>query len=331
MLPEKEIRENLFHIASETDFNSLALRVFRFQVEQNAVYARFVKSLKIDPASVTHYEAIPFLPIELFKTLPVVCGTLSGTETIFTSSGTTGQTTSSHYVKYPELYLESFLKGFERVYGDVRDYCILALLPNYLERTGSSLVFMFDELIRRSGHPSGGFYLHNIHDLMVTLQREQEKKQKILLLGVTYALLDLADTGLTLNDQVIVMETGGMKGRRKEMVKEEVHAILKEKFGIAAVHSEYGMTELLSQAYSSANGLFSCPPWMRVLVRDANDPFHYLAPGRSGGINVIDLANVYSCSFIETKDLGKIHGASGFEILGRFDNSDLRGCNLMIG
>lgn len=331
MFSEKEIRQKLFNIASEAEFNNLALEVFRFQLENNAVYSQYVKSLKTDTAGITDYRAIPFLPIECFKTQAVVCGRVSPQDMIFSSSGTTGQVTSRHYVRDAELYRESFLKGFERFYGDVRDYCILALLPSYLERSGSSLVYMFDELIRRSKHPASGFYLHNRGELTATIRQQQQSGQKILLLGVTYALLDLADEGIALNDRVIVMETGGMKGRRKEMIKEEVHAILKERFGIGAIHSEYGMTELLSQAYSQKDGLFECPPWMRVLVRDANDPFTYVRQGKGGGINVIDLANVYSCSFIETKDLGRLHENNCFEILGRFDNSDLRGCNLMIG
>lgn len=330
MLSEKEIRGKLFTIASEADFNELALAVFRFQLENNAVYRDYVERLKTYPAGISHYSHIPFLPIEFFKTKEVVCGSVMGQETVFSSSGTTGQVTSRHYVTDITLYRESFLKGFELFYGDVRDYCILALLPSYLERSGSSLVYMFDELIRRSGHPASGFYLHNVDELIATIRKERHRNQKILLLGVTYALLDLAETAERLGESVIVMETGGMKGRRKEMVKEEVHAILKTELGISAVHSEYGMTELLSQAYSRADGLFECPPWMRVLVRDANDPFHYVRPGRGGGINVIDLANLYSCAFIETKDLGKLHEHNRFEILGRFDNSDLRGCNLMI-
>ena len=330
MPSEKDIRQKLFTIASEDDFNTLALDVFRFQLENNAVYSHFVKSLKTDPSTISHYSAIPFLPIEFFKTQQVVCGKVSPDDVVFSSSGTTGQITSRHYVRDPGLYRESFLKGFELFYGDVRNYCILALLPSYLERSGSSLVYMFDELIRHSQHPASGFYLHNRDELVEAINKEQQNNQHILLLGVTYALLDLAEEGLVLSDRVTVMETGGMKGRRKEMIKEEVHAILKAQFGISAIHSEYGMTELLSQAYSRKDGLFECPPWMRVLVRDANDPFSYVRPGRGGGINVIDLANLYSCSFIETKDLGKLHEHNRFEILGRFDNSDLRGCNLMI-
>jgi phenylacetate-coenzyme A ligase PaaK-like adenylate-forming protein len=330
LLSEKEIRQQVFNIASETDFNRLCLAVFGFQLRENTLYRDFVKSLKIKEATVTHYTEIPFLPVEFFKTQEVICGEPTEYATVFSSSGTTGQITSKHFVTDVDLYKESFLKGFELFYGDVKDYCILALLPNYLERSGSSLVYMFDELIKRSAHSLSGFYLHNMDELKNTLKQLQKTPQKVLLLGVTYALLDLAESGIALSDQVIVMETGGMKGRRKEMIKEEVHEILKTQFGIKTIHSEYGMTELLSQAYSKQDGLFECPPWMRVLVRDANDPFQYLKQGRGGGINVIDLANLYSCSFIETKDLGKIHDDNRFEILGRFDNSDLRGCNLMI-
>jgi phenylacetate-coenzyme A ligase PaaK-like adenylate-forming protein len=330
LLPEKEIRQQLFNIASEADFNRLCLAVFGFQLRENNVYGDFVKSLKITEAAITHYTQIPFMPVEFFKTQQVVCGKPAENATVFSSSGTTGQITSTHYVTDAGLYKESFLKGFERFYGDVKDYCILALLPSYLERKGSSLVYMFDELIKRSQHSLSGFYLSNINELKTTLNEVQKTPQKVLLLGVTYALLDLAESGIRLTDQVIVMETGGMKGRRKEMIKEEVHEILKSQLGVKAIHSEYGMTELLSQAYSKQDGLFECPPWMKVLVRDANDPFHYVKQGRGGGINVIDLANLYSCSFIETKDLGKIHDGNRFEVLGRFDNSDLRGCNLMI-
>ena len=332
MLSEKEIRTRLFNNLSENDFNTLALAVFHYQFNHNAIYHKFVKSLKIDLNGLRHYTEIPFMPIEFFKTQKVVSDATDLAGAVqFTSSGTTGQVTSTHYVKDAGLYTESFLKGFELFYGDVEQYCILALLPNYLERTGSSLVYMFDDLIKRSRHPLSGFYLHDTDALIRTLNELKQRSQKVLLLGVTYALLDLAEANIALGDNVIVMETGGMKGRRKEMIKEEIHAVLKEGLHTKAIHSEYGMTELLSQAYSKQDGLFECPPWMRVLIRDTNDPFSYVKPGKGGGINVIDLANVYSCSFIETKDLGKIHPDKRFEILGRFDNSDLRGCNLMIG
>jgi phenylacetate-coenzyme A ligase PaaK-like adenylate-forming protein len=330
LLPEKEIRSQIFKINSEADFNSLAIAVFHYQYEQNEVYKKYVNSLSVKPETIVHYTQIPFLPIELFKSQRVVCQPVAAGAIEFTSSGTTGQNTSVHTVNDISLYEESFSKGFELFYGKPQEYCILALLPNYLERTGSSLVYMFDKLIGASGHPESGFYLHNMDELIGTINELKKNNRKTLLLGVTYALLDLVEKNIALNDRFIVMETGGMKGKRKEMIKEELHALLTEKLGVNTIHSEYGMTELLSQAYSKKAGLFSCPPWMRVLIRDTNDPFAYQPVQKSGGINVIDLANLYSCSFIETKDLGKLHNETDFEIIGRFDNSDIRGCNLMI-
>lgn len=331
MLSEQEILNGIFNIASETDFNTSALAVFHYQYRHNEVYGKYVKSLKREVDAIQHYTEIPFLPIEFFRSHVVSCKPVNDQTIRFSSSGTTGQITSSHYVYDTSVYEKSFLKGFDLYYGDPRQYCILALLPNYLERSGSSLVYMFNDLIAKSQHPLSGFYLHNTDELISTLSTLKQSGQQTILLGVTYALLDLADKGVQLPEHIMVMETGGMKGKRKEMIKEEVHAELKEKFGISTIHSEYGMTELLSQAYSKKDGLFECPPWMRVLIRDSNDPFRYMDQGRAGGINVVDLANLYSCSFIETKDLGKIYPDSTFEILGRFDNSDIRGCNLMIG
>ena len=331
MPSEEEILNRIFNISSESDFNALALAVFQYQYSHNEIYGMYVKSLKREVGSVTHYTEIPFLPIEFFKSHSISSKPIENHTIRFSSSGTTGQITSTHYVYDIDVYKKSFLKAFELFYGQPQDYCILALLPSYLERSGSSLVYMCDDLIKRSHHSLSGFYLHNINELTETLTKLKQTSQKTILLGVTYALLDLADTGITLGDKVIVMETGGMKGKRKEMIKEEVHAELRQKFQVNTIHSEYGMTELLSQAYSRQEGLFECPPWMRVLVRDSNDPFLYREQGRAGGINVIDLANLYSCSFIETKDLGKFHNTKAFEILGRFDNSDIRGCNLMIG
>ena len=331
MLSEKEIHKALFNISSDAEFNALALAVFLYQYNNTEVYGKFVKSLKIKANAIKHYSEIPFIPIEFFKTQQISSKPLSADTVQFTSSGTTGQITSTHYVSDINLYEKSFIKGFELFYGKPNNYCILALLPNYLERGGSSLVYMFDRLIKESAHPLSGFYLHTTDALIKTLAHLKHASQKTLLLGVTYALLDLADHDIVVGEHVTVMETGGMKGRRKEMIKEEVHAVLKEKLSTHAIHSEYGMTELLSQAYAKRDGLFECPPWMRVLIRDTNDPFSYVKPGKGGGINVIDLANLYSCSFIETKDLGKMHADGSFEILGRFDNSDLRGCNLMIG
>ncbi|MGZ4034414.1 MAG: acyl transferase, partial [Bacteroidia bacterium] len=249
---------------------------------------------------------------------------------IFTSSGTTGMIQSKHYVTDPDIYEKSYLEAFRLFYGDIEKQCVLALLPSYLERNGSSLIYMADDLIRKSKHPDSGFYLDNYDELIFKLKELESKDQKIILLGVTYALLDLIEKEKFHLKNTIVMETGGMKGKRKEMVREELHGILCEGFGLKVIHSEYGMTELLSQAYSKGNGIFNCPPWMRIIIRDTNDPFSFLPHTKSGGINIIDLANINSCSFIATQDLGKTFPDNSFEVLGRFDNSDIRGCNLLI-
>lgn len=333
MVLTKDIQNKVFNLnfaSSDDDFNAVSLEVFKFQLSHNEVYKDYVSSLKINPNTIQHYSQIPFLPIAFFKSKTIVCDQVMENSVCFSSSGTTGQVTSKHFVNDISVYEQSFNKGFELFYNSPNNYCILALLPNYLERTGSSLVYMFDQLIKASNHPKSGFYLNNLDELKATIEALKKAKQKTLLLGVTYALLDLAETGVVLTDDFTVMETGGMKGRRKELLKEELHQVLKQGLGIHTIHSEYGMTELLSQAYSKENGLFQCSPWMKILIRDVNDPFSYVKNQKSGGVNVIDLANINSCSFIETKDLGKITEGSYFEILGRFDNSDLRGCNLMI-
>lgn len=321
---------NIFSIHNEESFRNIALEIYRYQALHNKVYNAYHKALNIEPENVSATEHIPFLPVEFFKHHNVVTGEYDEKDIIFTSSGTTGQVTSRHIVKEVKLYEESFTRAFELFYGKPADYCILALLPSYLERGGSSLVHMADKLIRLSGHPDSGFYLHNYEELIRKLNELKQKKQKVVLLGVTYALLDLADMGCEPGEQCIVMETGGMKGRRKEMVREELHALLREKLKVKAIHSEYGMTELLSQAYSKGEGIFRCPPWMQILVRDINDPFSLARQHKSGGVNIIDLANLHSCSFIATKDIGKKYPDGSFEILGRFDNSDIRGCNLMV-
>ncbi|MCD6019816.1 MAG: acyl transferase [Bacteroidetes bacterium] len=330
----KEIHNRVFRLTNhltDAEFNEIAMEVFRHQAVNNKVYRDYLLNLQQDPDLIKHYSEVPFLPIEFFKTKQIVCDKVEDNSVCFSSSGTTGQITSKHFVNDIFVYETSFKKGFRQFYGNVEDYCILALLPNYLEREGSSLVYMFDKLIKDSGHPQSGFYLNNLDDLVRTIKTLKDSGQKTLLLGVTYAMLDLAERDVQLSENFIVMETGGMKGKRKELLKEELHAILKEKFNVSAIHSEYGMTELLSQAYSKKNGLFECPPWMKIMIRDVNDPFSYVRPNKGGGVNVIDLANVNSCSFIETKDLGRCDEYSHFEILGRFDNSDIRGCNLMIG
>ena len=313
------------------NFEKLALEVFELQYKHNKIYKNFVDVLGVDTSGVTSLNKIPFLPIEFFKTQQVVIElTQTNKPVIFTSSGTTQTGTSSHYVTDIALYERSFTQCFNLFFGKPHDYCVLALLPSYLERTGSSLVYMAQKLIDESHHPKSGFYLNNYDDLIKTIEQLKQQKQKTLLLGVSYALLDLADKNISLSDNFIIMETGGMKGRRKEMLKEELHTILKEKFKLKTITSEYGMTELLSQAYSLQNGLFQNPPWMRILTRDTNDPFSFTSPNKIGGINVIDLANINSCSFIATQDLGKIHPDNTFELMGRFDNSDIRGCNLLI-
>jgi phenylacetate-coenzyme A ligase PaaK-like adenylate-forming protein len=335
----KEIYSQIFALNVNSakyaqDFNTLAISVFKYQYINNEIYNKYVSSLNNkfkDINEITHFSQIPFLPIEFFKTHQIVSQPITDVTVNYTSSGTTGNNTSHHFVNDINVYESSFNKAFELFYGNPSDYCILALLPNYLERTGSSLVYMCSKLIETSKHELSGFYLNNISDLIKTIELLKTKKQKTILLGVTYALLDLAEQNIELNDDFIVMETGGMKGKRKEMLKEELHDVLKHKFGVTSIHSEYGMTELLSQAYSSNSGVFKCAPWMKVLIRDINDPFEYMSKNKSGGINVIDLANINSCSFIETKDLGRIIKGSDFEIVGRFDNSDLRGCNLMLG
>ncbi|MCE2613301.1 acyl transferase [Flavobacteriaceae bacterium D16] len=310
------------------EFDSLALEIFRYQYQGNHTYNTFCKHLEVAPEQVRRIEEIPFLPIQFFKSHQIKTGKFSA-EAIFSSSGTTGQLPSKHHVAKTSLYKASFLRTFEQFYGAPKDYCILALLPSYLEREGSSLVYMVNELIKQSGHPDGGFYLHEHKLLAQKLRLLDASGTKVLLIGVSFALLDLVQEHSFLLKNTVIMETGGMKGRKKEMIREELHAILKKGFGVSRIHSEYGMTELLSQAYSLGNGRFECPPWMRVLIRDPEDPLTLLPEGKSGGVNILDLANLHSCSFIATQDLGKLHTGKCFEILGRFDHSDLRGCNLM--
>lgn len=321
--------DKIFEISNDHEFNVVALEIFEFQYQNTPVYRLFCDTIKKTPGNVEHYSQIPFLPIEFFKSHSVIAGNEKEAEITFTSSTTTSSIPSKHFVKDIEIYEKSFMKCFELFYGNCRDYVILALLPGYLERQGSSLVYMFDKLIKQSGKELSGFFLNDISKLNNTIQILKKENQKTILIGVTYALLDLAETSPGLNENFIVMETGGMKGKRKEMVKEELHNILKNGLHVNCIHSEYGMTELLSQAYSKGQGIFECPPWMKVMIRDTEDPFSYVNDNKTGGINVIDLANVNSCSFIATGDLGRKNGES-FEVMGRFDNSDIRGCNLMV-
>jgi phenylacetate-coenzyme A ligase PaaK-like adenylate-forming protein len=322
--------ENIFKINDEKTFRAATLEVFHFQAMHTPVYRDYLAALSVDHDSIKEIEEIPFLPIEFFKSHTVIEEGKEA-EVVFESSGTTGTTRSSHPVADAGLYRESFLRSFNSFYGSPEELCILALLPAYLEREGSSLVYMMEHLVRWSKHPDSGFYLDNLEELSVILGKRNEDKHATLLVGVSFALLDLAEKHpLKLGDHITLMETGGMKGRRKEMVRSELHEQLQSAFGLETVHSEYGMTELLSQAYSGGEGRFHCPPWMKVLIRDPNDPLSLLSPGQSGGINVIDLANLHSCSFIATADLGKQLSDGSFEVLGRYDHSDIRGCNLLV-
>ncbi|NJM78631.1 MAG: acyl transferase [Flavobacterium sp.] len=341
------LQEDIFTISNKRDFEKLALKVFRYQFDANKVYNEFCTLLKKDKSNVKKILDIPFLPIQFFKSHKILSSS-EPIQEIFTSSGTTSPLTpkggmlnepirSKHFVTDVSIYEQSYRKGFSEFYGNIEDYCVLALLPSYLERDGSSLIYMVDDLIKSSNHPDSGFYLNNYDQLLEKLQKLHRENQNIVLIGVTYALLDLIEYAQSisfplweLGSSLIIMETGGMKGKRKEIIREELHEILCQGFGVPVIHSEYGMTELLSQAYSLGNGIFECPPWMQILTRDTEDALTYVEYGKTGGINVIDLANINSCSFIATQDLGKKYPNHSFEVLGRFDNSDIRGCNLMV-
>ena len=320
---------DIFSISGKKDFEKVTMKVFRFQYENNSVYHKFCNLLNRNPSNVKAIEAIPFLPIQFFKNYDVVSST-GNVAQIFTSSGTTGIQTSRHLVTDVSIYEESYRNGFSEFYGNIENYCVLALLPSYLEREGSSLIYMVEDLIKMSNHPDSGFYLNNYDELIVKLEELDNSGQNVVLIGVTYALLDLIERHQFQLKNTMVMETGGMKGKRKEIIREELHQQLCKGFGVTAIHSEYGMTELLSQAYSLGNGIFECPPWMQILIRDTEDALTLLPNEKTGGINVIDLANINSCSFIATQDLGKKYPNHSFEVLGRFDNSDIRGCNLMV-
>jgi phenylacetate-coenzyme A ligase PaaK-like adenylate-forming protein len=322
-------KQQVFSINNEHQFVDTALQVFRFQAQNCAVYREFISNLRVDIDAVKRIEQIPFLPISFFKSHQIVSNTHEPQVT-FTSSGTTGTINSRHLVTDLIWYEESFRKAFHIFYGNIKDYCILALLPSYLEREGSSLIYMAEDLVAQSENPDSGFFLYNHDDLFQQLKKQQQANKPTILIGVTFALLDFVEHYLVNFPELIIMETGGMKGRRKEMIREELHQVLGKGFGVDAIHSEYGMTELLSQAYSKGDGIFNCPPWMKVITRDTNDPISNLDNEKTGGINVIDLANINSCSFIATQDLGRVYADGSFEVLGRFDNSDIRGCNLLI-
>ena len=322
-------KQQVFGISNREELDLAALQIFRHQVENGSVYKEFIAGMRIDIEKVNHVEQIPFLPVEFFKSHTIVSNS-DAADVIFSSSGTTGIITSRHVVTDVSWYQESFCSAFELFYGDIEKYTILALLPSYLEREGSSLIYMAEDLIKQSNNPDSGFYLYNYSELYHQLKKQQQNKKPTLLIGVTFALLDFVEQYRIDFPELIVMETGGMKGRRKEMIREELHQTLFAGFGVDAIHSEYGMTELLSQAYSNGNGIFQTPPWMRIITRDTNDPMSLVKDGKTGGINIIDLANISSCSFIATQDLGRIYKDSSFEVLGRFDNADIRGCNLLI-
>lgn len=321
------IVNNIFSV-NERTFDELAIQIFKSQYKTNAVYNEWVNAIGVDVTQINNITTIPFLPVSFFKTHHVVCKDRKP-EKIFESSGTTGMVNSRHIVNQLDIYESSFIKGFELFYGSPKDYCIIGLLPAYLEREGSSLVFMVDHLIKLSDHNLSGFYLYNYDELNKVLQLLEQAQQKTLLIGVTFALMDFAEQYPMQLNHTTIMETGGMKGRRKEMIREEVHQLLQMQFNTTSIHSEYGMTELLSQAYSDGLGIFKSVPWMKTLVREENDPLSVSRAGK-GLINIIDLANIYSCSFIATDDAGTIdYENNSFTVLGRSDNSDIRGCSLL--
>ncbi|MDA0890090.1 MAG: acyl transferase [Bacteroidetes bacterium] len=321
------MQKEIFDIKNDAEFEMLALSIFDYQMESNSIYAPYAALILKGKAPNNIFE-IPFLPISFFKTEQIICQGRA-VEEVFLSSGTSGDQ-SKHLVSDISLYRESYLKAFELFYGDITQYCILSLLPNYREREGSSLIYMVDDLISKSKHEQSGFYLNDYESLSMRLQKLEKEGQKTILFGVSYALLDLAEQFPQKLEHTIIIETGGTKGKRKEMLKEELHQNLKAAFSLDVIHSEYGMSELLSQSYSNGEGIFKSPPWKKVLIRDTNDPLSIIGDNKTGGINIIDLANIYSCPFIATQDLGKTFENGTFTVLGRFDNSDLRGCNLLL-
>ncbi|MBR5982403.1 MAG: acyltransferase [Bacteroidales bacterium] len=328
MLPELE--KYFAELCSSMDshkFERLAMQAFAFQYLHNHIYHRYCDLLNIDVAMVNYIKDIPFMPVEFFKSHKVICDDMDA-EVVFTSSSTTGTIPSSHYVADANVYRKAFMSGFEQFYGKPSDFCILGLLPAYLERTGSSLVYMVDELIRQSGHKMSGFFLNNQQELYERICRLENNAEKYILIGVSFALLDFAEKYNIKMKHGIIMETGGMKGRRKEIVRSELHEILTQSFGVEKIHSEYGMTELLSQAYSQGDGIYKCSNTMKVLVRETHDPLSVHDEG-NGAINVVDLANIFSCCFLQTSDLGQVFEDGSFSVSGRFDNADIRGCNLM--
>lgn len=324
-----EFRNRVFGHLDEGDFNVAALDIFHFQYDRNKIYKRYADALEIVPGNITHYSQIPFLPVSFFKTHPVISG-ISLPEKSFLSSGTTGMERSRHDILDLSVYDESLMKGFEGFYGSIDSYVVFALTPDQQQNPDSSLIYMISKWILKSGSEVSGFYLDRPEILAKLLEEHESSGKRSLLIGLSYALIDFAEKFPLALPGAVIMETGGMKGKRKEMIREELHAFLSERFRCKNIHSEYGMTELLSQAYAKENGHFKTPPWMKMMVRDINDPLSLLPDGKTGGINIIDLANFNSCSFLALQDLGKINSDGTFEVLGRFDFSDLRGCNLMV-
>jgi phenylacetate-coenzyme A ligase PaaK-like adenylate-forming protein len=315
---------------NENNFQDIALSLFQFQAIHNPIYQSFLNYLGVHPTKITAIDQIPFLPIGFFKSGMVKTGNWRPS-TIFISSGTAGITTSQHAINDIGFYLQHATQIFERIYGSLKDYHILALLPSYLERQGSSLIAMMEHFIRRTESPHSGFYLYNQDEFISKADFLKNDKRKVMVWGVSFALLDLAEKNQVDLSKAIVMETGGMKGRRKEWVREELHQFLCARFNVKSIHSEYGMTELLSQVYSNGDGLFKSPNSLKIVIKDLNDPFQTLETGKTGLISIIDLANAHSCAFIQTQDLGRITQNGYFEVLGRMDNSDVRGCNLLVG
>jgi hypothetical protein len=320
---------DIFSISTEKEFNSLAIQIFLYQYKNNLIYKRFVDLLSLDYKKIHNYKQIPFLPIEFFKTNKIIDKHFSP-KLFFQSSGTTSENLSKHYIANEDIYKQSIIKSFSMFFGDPSEYIYLGLLPSYLERNNSSLIYMVNYLMQQSNKVENGYYLHNFKDLHLILSRLENENKKVVLFGVSYALLDFASYNPLPLKNTIIIETGGMKGRKIEITKDELLSELKFSFQTDKIYSEYSMTELLSQAYSLSNNTYKCPPWMKILIRDVDDPFEYVETCRSGGVNIIDLANIYSCSFISTQDIGKDQGNNCFKILGRMDNSDIRGCSLLL-
>tara|TARA_B100000700_G_C14961534_1_gene816721 strand:+ start:135 stop:1112 length:978 start_codon:yes stop_codon:yes gene_type:complete len=322
----QDLLERIFNIKSKSEFEDLCIEVLEFQIKKNPLYSSYAKMI-LNGKTITTINDIPFLPIEFFKKEQVICSS-EKIEKIFISSGTTGEK-SKHLISDIEIYKKSLKESFKNFYGEISEYCILALIPNYNENQDSSLIYMINHFIKSSNHSQSKIFGNNFKDLYETILDLEHKGQKVILFGISYALLDFAEKFSTRLNHTIIVETGGMKGKRKELVKEDLHNILKSAFSLENIHSEYGMTELLSQSYSKGDNIFFSPPWKKIIIRDINDPLSIIHKNQTGGINIIDLANIYSCPFIETQDLGKNFTDNSFSVIGRFDNSDLRGCNLL--